>query len=68
MSKLSMHHLTTGTVTEVMVHEDYVRKFRTLFTDTDTYKSLHYSVYIHYQESKMNDIVFQLMRVGVLPE
>ena len=56
-----MHYLTNGTVTEVMIHEDYVRKFRTLFVDTGTYKCLHH------QESKMNAILFQLMRVGLLP-
>ena len=42
MSQLPLHHLTNGAVTEVMVHEDYVRKFRTLFVDTGTYKCLHY--------------------------
>ena len=55
-----LHHLTNGTVTEVMVHEDNVRKFRTLFADTGTYKCLHH------QESKMNAILFQLLGFGVL--
>ena len=59
---MSFQHLTSGTVTEVMIHEDYVRKFRTLFADTGTYKCLLY------QEITMNAILFQLMRVGLLPE